>query len=189
MIATHLVVTEMYHFPCMAPAPQLMFHCVAMEEEAWLLYSGVYHLKGLGRQTGGLATEISAASIQTSGLGTCESRNAERGTERGTEVNCGPRAIITVRAGRLYLLDWTGLTQKSVRCLFQCRTEAKYTYLFAKVACIACFRVFPRVGRGQRSRAYLMSSSKMRFSQSWMIVEYYFLFSMLQQKAGVRCLR
>ena len=52
----------------MAPAPQLMFHCVAMEEEAWLLYSGVYHLKGLGRQTGGLATEISAASIQTSGL-------------------------------------------------------------------------------------------------------------------------
>ena len=121
--------------------------------------------------------------------GTCESRNAECGTERGTEVNCGPRAIITVRAGRLYSLDWTGLTQKSVRCLFQCRTEAKHTYLFAKVACIACFRVFPRVGRGQRSRAYLMSSSKMRFSQSWMIVEYYFLFSMLQQKAGVRCLR
>ena len=86
-------------------------------------------------------------------MGTCESRN----TERGTEVNCGPRAIITVRAGRLYSLDWTGLTQKSVRCLFQCRTEAKHTYLFAKVACIACFRVFPRVGRGQRSHAYLMS--------------------------------
>ena len=102
--------------------------------------------------------------------------------ERGTEVNCGPRAIITVRAGRLYSLDWTGLTQKSVRCLFQCRTEAKHTYLFAKVACIACFRVFPRVGRGQRSRAYLMSSSKMRFSQSWMIVEYYFLFSYASAK-------
>ena len=80
----------------------------------------------------------------------------ERGTERGTEVKCGPRAIITctVRAGRLYSLDWTGLTQKSV---FQCRTEAKHTYLFTKVACIACFCVFPRVGRGQRSRAYLMS--------------------------------
>ena len=76
--------------------------------------------------------------------------------ERGTEVKCGPRAIITctVRAGRLYSLDWTGLTQKSV---FQCRTEAKHTYLFTKVACIACFRVFPLVGRGQRSRAYLMS--------------------------------
>ena len=40
----------------------------------------------------------------------------ERGTERGTEVKCGPRAIITctVRAGRLYSLDWTGLTQNSV---------------------------------------------------------------------------
>ena len=50
------------------------------------------------------------------------------------------------------LVDWTGLTQKSVRCLFQCRTEAKHTYLFA---CIACFRVSPRLGRGQRSRAYL----------------------------------
>ena len=50
----------------------------------------------------------------------------ERGTERGTEVKCGPRAFITctVRAGRLYSLDWTGLTQKSV---FQCRTEAKHT--------------------------------------------------------------
>ena len=75
--------------------------------------------------------------------GNYESRNRmERRTERGTEVRCGPRA---------------GLTQKSVKCLFQCRTEAKHTYLFTKVACIACFRVFPRVGRGQRSRAYLMS--------------------------------
>ena len=55
------------------------------------------------------------------------------------------------------LVDWTGLTQKSVKCLFQCRTEAKHTYLFIKVACIACFRVFSRVGRGQRSCAYLMS--------------------------------
>ena len=54
-------------------------------------------------------------------------------------------------------LDWTGLTQKSVKCLFQCRTEAKHTYSFTKVACIACFRVFPLVGRGQRSCAYLMS--------------------------------
>ena len=77
--------------------------------------------------------------------GTCESRNAER----GTEVKFGLRAFI--------IIHWTGLTQKSVRCLFQCRTEAKHTYLFAKVACIACFHVLPRVGRGQRSRAYLMS--------------------------------
>ena len=52
-------------------------------------------------------------------------------------------------------LEWTGLTQKSVKCLFQCRTEAKHTYPFTKVACIACFRVFLRVGRGQRSHAYL----------------------------------
>ena len=123
-------------------------------------------------------------------MGTCERRNAERGTERGTEVKCRPRAIVTVRArASLFtgLVDWTH--PKSVRCLFQCRTEAKHTYLFTKVAYIACFRVLPRVGRGQRSRAYLMSSSKMRFSQSWMIEKYYFLFSMLQQKAGVRCLR
>ena len=54
-------------------------------------------------------------------------------------------------------LEWTGLTQKSIKCLFQCRTEAKHTYSFTKVACIACFRVFLRVGRGQRSRAYLIS--------------------------------
>ena len=94
--------------------------------------------------------------------GNCESRNAECGTE---VITC------TVRAGRLYSLDWTGLTQNSV---FQCRTEAKHTYLFTKVACIACFRAFPRVGRGQRSRAYLMSFSKMLFSQSWMIEEYVF---------------
>ena len=25
-------------------------------------------------------------------------------------------------------LDWAGLTQKSVKCFFQCRTEAKHTY-------------------------------------------------------------
>ena len=78
----------------------------------------------------------------------------ESGTERGTEVRCGPRAIITVRTGHLYWwtgLEWTGLTQKSVKCLFQCRTEAKHTYLFA---CIAYFRVFLRVGRGRRSHAY-----------------------------------
>ena len=54
-------------------------------------------------------------------------------------------------------LEWTGLTQKSIKCLFQCRIEAKHTYSFTKVACIACFRVFLRVGRGQRSRAYLIS--------------------------------
>ena len=72
-------------------------------------------------------------------------------------------------SGRLYSLDWsgldwtglewTGLTQKSVKCLFQCRTEVKHTYSVTKVACTACFRVFARVGRGQRSRAYLMSFS------------------------------
>ena len=92
--------------------------------------------------------------------GTCESRNAERGTERGTEVKMwAARYHHRTRRASLFtgLVDWTGLTQKSVRCLFQCRTEAKHTYLFTKVACIACFRVFPRVGRGQRSRAYLMS--------------------------------
>ena len=43
-------------------------------------------------------------------VGTCESRNAERGTERGTEVKFGLRAFI--------IIHWTGLTQKSVRCLF-----------------------------------------------------------------------
>ena len=37
--------------------------------------------------------------------------------------------------GRLNSLDWTGLTQKSAKCLFQCRTEAKHTYFFTKVAC------------------------------------------------------
>ena len=85
-------------------------------------------------------------------------------------------------------LEWTGLTQKSVKCLFQCRSEAKHTYSVTKVACTACFRVFVRVGRGQRSRAYLMSSA-MSFSQSCMIEGYLFLFSMLQLKAGVRFLQ
>ena len=71
--------------------------------------------------------------------------------------------------GRLYSLDWsgldwnglewTGLTQKSVKCLFQCRTEAKHTYSVTEVSSTACFRVFARVVRGQRSRAYLMSFS------------------------------
>ena len=65
-------------------------------------------------------------------MDTCESRNAERGTERGTEVKCGPRAIYHHRTRRASLftglVDWTGLTQKSVRCLFQCRTEAKHTH-------------------------------------------------------------
>ena len=45
----------------------------------------------------------------------------ERGTVRGTEVRCGPRAR----------LDWT-----------HPKILAKHTYLFTKVACIACFRVF-----------------------------------------------
>ena len=54
-------------------------------------------------------------------------------------------------------LEWTGLTPKSVKCRFQCRTEAKHTQSFTNVAWIADFRVFPRVGRGQRSCAYLMS--------------------------------
>ena len=107
-------------------------------------------------------------------MGTCESRNA--GTRNGTRNGSKMRAARYHHAqglGRLYSLDWTGLTQKSV---FQCRTEAKHTYLFTKVACIASFRVFPRGGRGQRSRAYLMSSSKMRFSQSWIIGNIIFCF-------------
>ena len=60
----------------------------------------------------------------------------------------------TRRASLFTGLDWT-----HPKSIFQCRTEAKHTYLFTKVACIAsCFRVFPRVGRarGQRSRAYLL---------------------------------
>ena len=64
-----------------------------------------------------------------------------------------PSVVASWRTG----LEWTGFTQKSIKCLFQCRTEAKHTYSFTKVACIACFRVFLRVGRGQRSRAYLIS--------------------------------
>ena len=63
---------------------------------------------------------FSVPKMQFETGGTCESRNAER----GTEVKCGPRAIITVRARRLY-----SLTQKSVRCLFQCRTAAKHTFI------------------------------------------------------------
>ena len=31
----------------------------------------------------------------------------ERGTERGTEVKCGPRAIITRRASLFTGMDWT----------------------------------------------------------------------------------
>ena len=137
--------------------------------------------------------------------GTCESRNAERGTRNGTRNGSKMRAARyhhrtslagpdphgdyhRTRRASLFtgLVDWTGLTQKSVRCLFQCKTEAKHT---SKVACRACFRVFPRVGRGQRSRAYLMSSSKMHFSQPWDDRGILFSVSMLQQKAGVRCLR
>ena len=45
----------------------------------------------------------------------------------------------------------------SPKNLYQCRTEAKHTYSFTQVACTACFRVFPQVGRGQRSLAYLIS--------------------------------
>ena len=80
-------------------------------------------------------------------LGTCESWNAERGTWNGSKI----------RAVRFhhYSLDWTH--PKICKMPFQCRTEAKHTYLFTKLACIACFRIFPRVGRGQSSRAYLMS--------------------------------
>ena len=88
-------------------------------------------------------------------------------------------------------LEWTGLTQKSVKCLFQCRSEAKHTYSVTKVACTACFRVFVRVGRGQRSRAYLMSFSNELQSvvHDTHVEGYLFLFSMLQLKAGVRFLQ
>ena len=54
----------------------------------------------------------------------------ERGTERGTEVRCAPRDIITIRARCLYSLDWTH--PKICKMPFQCRTEAKHTYLFTK---------------------------------------------------------
>ena len=120
--------------------------------------------------------------------GTCESRNAgtRNGTRNGSKMRAARyRHLHHTRTASLFTgLDWT-----HPKICFQCTTGAKHTYLFTKVACIACFCVFPRVGRGQRSRAYLMSFSKMLFNQSWMIEEYYFLFSMLQQKAGVRCLR
>ena len=72
--------------------------------------------------------------------GNCESRNAgtrnetRNGTRNGSKMRAARYHHLHVRAGRLYSLDWTGLTQKSV---FQCRTEAKHTYLFTKVACIA----------------------------------------------------
>ena len=52
--------------------------------------------------------------------GTCESRNAgpRNGTRNGTRNGSKMRAAryhhLHVRAGRLYSLDWTGLTQKSV---------------------------------------------------------------------------
>ena len=66
-------------------------------------------------------------------------------------------------------VDWTRVDWTHPKILFQCtyvgQMLRKHTYLFTKVACIACFRVFPRVGRGQRSRAYLKSFSKMCFSQ------------------------
>ena len=79
----------------------------------------------------------------------------ERGTRNGSKVRAA-RYISSPYAQGVFI-HWTGLAQKSVRCRFQRRTEAKHTYLFTKVACIACFSVFPRVVRGQRSRAYLMS--------------------------------
>ena len=63
-------------------------------------------------------------------------QNAERNAER--KYHRTRRASLFTE-----LVDWTEITQKSVRCLFQCRTEAKHTYLFTKVTCIACFRVFP----------------------------------------------
>ena len=96
-----------------------------------------------------------------------ERRNAERRLDADCALSSPyAQGVVIHWTG----LNWTGLTQKSVKCLFQCRTEAKHTYSLN----IACFRVFPRVGRGQRSRSYLMSFSNMRFSQSWMIEEYYF---------------
>ena len=84
--------------------------------------------------------------------------NEERNENRMWSVNYHARHAETENG-----LDWTH--PKLVKCPFQRRTEAKHTYSFTKLlAYIACFRVFPRVGRGQRSRAYLMSfSNKLSF--------------------------
>ena len=80
----------------------------------------------------------------------------ERGTERGTEVKCGrPLSSLAPYAQGVFI-HWTGLD--SPKNLF---FSVGQKYLFTKVACIGCFHVFPRVGRGQRSRAYLISFSKM----------------------------
>ena len=78
------------------------------------------------------------------------------GTQNGTRN--GTRNGSKMRAARYHHLHrtrraslFTGLDWTHPKICFQCRTEAKHTYLFIKVACIACFRVFrvfPRVGRG-----------------------------------------
>ena len=64
---------------------------------------------------------------------TVKAGTQERGTERGTEVR------------RLYSLDWSGLDSPPKICKipnFQCRTEAKHTYFFTKVACMPAFMSF-----------------------------------------------
>jgi len=105
------------------------------------------------------------------------------------------------------LLDWTtGLTQNGVNTfssLFQCRREASHVYsayFLAKFAPLACSGNFTGVGRGQRSRAYLISFNNelqlslvprplserglgMRLTSTIVTddVKLLFLFSMLQQ--------
>ena len=113
--------------------------------------------------------------------GTCESRNA--GTRNGTRNGSKMRAARYHHAQGVFI-HWTGLD--SSKNLFSSVGQKLSILIYCLQSLLS---IFPRVGRGQRSRAYLMSSSKMLFSQSWMIEEYYLLFSMLQQKAGVRCLR
>ena len=101
-----------------------------------------------------LSSLISQALLHVHILaGTCESRNA--GTRNGTRNGTWNGSKIRAARFHHYSPDWTH--PKICKMPFQCRTEAKHTYLFTKLACIACFRVFPRVGRGQSSRAYLMS--------------------------------
>ena len=53
------------------------------------------------------------------------------------------------------LVDWTGLdwTQPKIcKMHFSVEDRSWHTYLFTKIK-IACFPAFPRVGRGQTSRA------------------------------------
>ena len=73
--------------------------------------------------------------------GNCESRNA--GTWNGSKMRAVCYHHRTRRASLFTgLVDWTGLTKKSVKCLFQCRTEANHTYSFTKLLAYPAFVSF-----------------------------------------------